>query len=362
LTNSYEHIAHLNWISQSGLSNLGAHHRFCTWSDVLLTIQDLHVDLPMKAGLLHAVRGVNLEAVAGRTLAIVGESGSGKSITALSIMGLLPRGAQRRARHLIFEGTDLSRLSERQMQDVRGCRIGMIFQDPTSSFNPSYTIGDQLEEVYMRHLGKGRRSARDRAVEMLEQVRMPAPAERLRQYPFELSGGLRQRAMIAMALMCEPSLLIADEPTTALDVTIQAQVLHVLRELQQQRGIAVILITHDLGVVSAAADDVAVMYCGEIVERGEVTSVLARPRHPYTNGLLACLPRIGERKDGASLPTIPGYAPRLTAVPRGCVFAARCNRQDQSCQETAVTLDPVEGEHAVRCLRPAQSSREYLHA
>ncbi len=328
----------------------------------MLTIQDLHVDLPTKAGLLHAVRGVDLEAAAGRTLAIVGESGSGKSITALSVMGLLPRGAQRRARRLIFEGTDLSGLSDRQMQDVRGRRIGMIFQDPTSSFNPSYTIGNQLEEVYMRHVGKGRRSARDRAVEMLEQVHMPAPGERLRQYPFELSGGLRQRAMIAMALMCDPSLIIADEPTTALDVTIQAQVLHVLRELQQRRGIGVILITHDLGVVSAVADDVAVMYCGEIVERGEVASVLARPRHPYTNGLLACLPLIGERVAGSSLPTIPGYAPRLTAIPRGCVFAARCDRQDRACHETAVTLASVEGRHAVRCLRPVQSVEKYAHA
>jgi peptide/nickel transport system ATP-binding protein len=263
---------------------------------------------------------------------------------------------------MIFDGTDLLGLSDRQMQDVRGRRIGMIFQDPTSSFNPSYTIGNQLEEVYMRHVGKSRRSARDRAVEMLEQVHMPAPAERLQQYPFELSGGLRQRAMIAMALMCEPSLIIADEPTTALDVTIQAQVLHVLRELQQRRGIAVILITHDLGVVSAVADDVAVMYCGEIVERGEVASVLARPRHPYTNGLLACLPLIGERAAGSSLPTIPGYAPRLTTMPRGCVFAARCDRQDHVCHETAIALGSVEGRHAVRCLRPIQSMEEYAHA
>lgn len=318
----------------------------------MLAIEDLHVDLPTPSGALKAVRGLSLDAVAGRTLALVGESGSGKSITALSILGLLPGGAKRRARRLVFEGRDLQHLSDRQMQEVRGRRIGMIFQDPTASFNPAYTIGDQLEEVHIRHMQAGRRVARDRAVEMLEKVRMPAPGERLAQYPFELSGGLRQRAMIAMALMCEPSLIIADEPTTALDVTIQAQVLRVLRDLQQQMGIAVILITHDLGVVSAAADDVAVMYGGEVVERGGVGSIFSAPQHPYTSGLLACIPRIGGAVVDARLPTIRGHVPKLTTVPRGCVFGDRCNRQTLACQERPIQLRPSDADHAVRCIRP----------
>jgi peptide/nickel transport system ATP-binding protein len=327
----------------------------------LLTVEDLHVDLPAKAGLLKVVRGCSLQVEAGRTLAIVGESGSGKSVTALAIMGLLPSGARRRAQSLRFEGTDLLHLSDRKMENIRGRRIGMIFQDPTAAFNPSYTIGEQLEEVHLRHFGRGRRAARACALDMLEQVRMPAPAERLRQYPFELSGGLRQRAMIAMALMCEPSLIIADEPTTALDVTIQAQVLRLLRELQQQRGIGVILITHDLGVVSAAADDVAVMYSGELVESGPVETVLAAPLHPYTNGLIACIPRIGARADGARLPIIPGFAQGMLSAPQGCVFAPRCDRVTEECRRAPVELSRVDDGHMARCVRPL-GPRERLHA
>lgn len=327
----------------------------------MLAIEDLQVDLPTPHGAIKAVRGVSLDAVAGRTLALVGESGSGKSITALSILGLLPSGAKRQARRMIFEGADLQSLSDRQMQDIRGRRIGMIFQDPTASFNPAYTIGDQLEEVHIRHMRAGRRAARDRAVEMLEKVRMPAPGDRLAQYPFELSGGLRQRAMIAMAMMCEPSLIIADEPTTALDVTIQAQVLRVLRDLQQQMGIAVILITHDLGVVSAAADDVAVMYGGEIVERGSVGAIFSAPQHPYTAGLLACIPRIGGAAPGARLPTIAGQVPKLTAVPRGCVFGDRCERQIGACQEQPILLRSNDAGHAVRCIRPRAAAEFAAH-
>ncbi|WP_210324876.1 ABC transporter ATP-binding protein [Microvirga alba] len=316
----------------------------------MLVIEDLHVDLPARSGRLQAVRGLSLAAAAGRTLAIVGESGSGKSITALSIMGLLPKGAQRRARRLTFDGIDLLAQTDRSMEDIRGNRIGMIFQDPTASFNPAYTIGEQLEEVHLRHCKKGRQDARKRAIDLLEQVGMPAPRERLAQYPFELSGGLRQRAMIAMALMCEPALVIADEPTTALDVTIQAQVLRVLRDLQRQMGLAVILITHDLGVVSAVADDVAVMYAGEIVEQSDVDALFASPQHPYTRGLLSCIPRIGSGQMGQRLPTIRGHVANLSRLPDGCVFAARCDMADDRCRKHPVELESVAPGHAVRCI------------
>jgi peptide/nickel transport system ATP-binding protein len=317
----------------------------------VLAVEDLHVDLPGRSGMTKVVRGVSLSVAAGQTLAIVGESGSGKSITALSIMGLLPAGARRRVGRLAFEGEDLDAFSDRRMEDVRGRRIGMIFQDPTASFNPSLRIGEQLEEVHLRHVRAGRRAARDRAVELLERVGMPAPAMRMSQYPFELSGGLRQRAMIAMALMCNPSLVIADEPTTALDVTVQAQVLRVLRDLQQQMQIALVLITHDLGVVSVMADEVAVMYAGQIVEQAPAGDLFTAAGHPYTRGLIRCIPRIDQCSDARRLPSIRGSVPNLATLGAGCAFADRCDLALPECRQAPVPLQSRPNDRATRCLR-----------
>jgi peptide/nickel transport system ATP-binding protein len=326
--------------------------------NVMLAIEGLHIDLPSAGGWSRVVRGVDLAVEAGEIVAIVGESGSGKSLTALSIMNLLPRGAKRRAERLSFANRDLSSLSARQMEDLRGREIGMIFQDPAASFNPTLTIGRQLEEVHIRHCRKGRQVARDRAVELMEMVGMPAAATRLSQYPSQLSGGLRQRAMIAMALMCEPSLLIADEPTTALDVTVQAQVLKLLDELRRRTGIAIMLITHDLGVVASVADRVAVMYAGEIVETGRTRDVLTTPRHPYTQGLFACIPRIGTGTDirpGApKLPTIPGRIPDRVNLAAGCIFADRCNHVMDPCWAEDIPLLARSSGHADRCMRTAE--------
>jgi peptide/nickel transport system ATP-binding protein len=317
----------------------------------VLAVEDLHVDLPGRSGMTKVVRGVSLSVAAGQTLAIVGESGSGKSITALSIMGLLPAGARRQVGRLAFEGDNLDAFSDRRMEDVRGRRIGMIFQDPTASFNPSLRIGQQLEEVHLRHVRAGRRAARDRAIELLERVGMPAPEMRMSQYPFELSGGLRQRAMIAMALMCNPSLVIADEPTTALDVTVQAQVLRVLRDLQQQMQIALVLITHDLGVVSVMADEVAVMYAGQIVEQAPAGDLFTAPRHPYTRGLIRCIPRIDAESGAHRLPSIRGSVPNLATLGAGCSFADRCDMALPACRQAPIPLQSRAGNRASRCLR-----------
>jgi len=259
--------------------------------DALLDIGGLEVDFSLKEGLLHAVKGVSFTVGRSETLCLVGESGSGKSLTALSVLDLLPAGATRRMERAIFAGQDISRYGERQMQDLRGRAIGMIFQDPTMAFNPTMTIGRQLEEVYLRHVSRDRRKARARAIGLLDRVGVTRPETRMDEYPHQLSGGLRQRAMIAMALMCEPQLLIADEPTTALDVTMQAQVLSLLKSVQESFGIAILFITHDLGVVAAIADRIAVMKSGLIVETGDVRQVLANPREAYTKALIAAVPK-----------------------------------------------------------------------
>ena len=258
----------------------------------VLEMRGLEIDLPVKAGTLHAVRGVDFSVAAGETLCLVGESGSGKSLTALSIVSLLPPQAKRRIAQLTFMGQEISGFTERQMQDVRGRGIGMIFQDPMMAFNPTMTIGRQLEEVYLRHIARDRKAARAKALDILTRVGVTMPESRLKQYPHQLSGGLRQRAMIAMALMCEPSLLIADEPTTALDVTMQAQVLDLLKGIQRAMGVAIIFITHDLGVVAAIADRVAVMNSGQILEYGDVRQVLKAPAHAYTRALLDAVPKL----------------------------------------------------------------------
>jgi len=327
---------------------------------VLLDVKNLRVDLPTERGMLHAVRGIDFQVRRGEMLCLVGESGCGKSMTSLALMGLLPRKAQRSADRLRFDGVDLLGLPERGMAALRGARIAMIFQEPMTSLNPSYTLGDQLCEALRAHRKVSAAQARERAVYLLERAGVPQASQRLRQYPHQLSGGLRQRVMIAMALMCGPDLIIADEPTTALDVTIQAQILRLIRELQQEFGTAVVFITHDLGVVARIADRVAVMYAGEVVETAPVGELFARPSHPYTRGLLSCIPVRGKTAPGSRLRTIPGVVPSLVGPVSGCAFANRCSEVREACAQTPpqVLLD---AQHAVRCVA-AQPSHPFSQA
>ena len=290
----------------------------------LLEVAGLSVDIRTPSGALHAVREVSFDVGRGETVCLVGESGCGKSITSLAIMGLLPRAAEARATRLAFDGIELERLGRGARNDLRGNRMAMIFQEPMTALNPAWTIGEQLIEVHRRHVGKGRAAAMARAVDLLAKVGIASPARRLGQYPHQLSGGLRQRVMIAMALMCEPELIIADEPTTALDVTIQAQILRLLADLRRELNIALLLITHDLGVVARIADRVNVMYAGAIVESASAADLFADPRHPYTRGLLACLPRPGATRAGERLGTIPGVVPSMIGGIPGCAFRSRC--------------------------------------
>jgi peptide/nickel transport system ATP-binding protein len=311
----------------------------------LLEVDGLVVDIATPAGILHAVRGVSFQVERGEMLCIVGETGCGKSMTALALMGLLPHNAARRARRLALEGEDLSAAS---LGRLRGNRMSMIFQEPMTALNPCYTIGDQLAEVHRRHKDSTRRAARARAVELLETVGISGAGDRLGQYPHQLSGGLRQRAMIAMALMCSPALLIADEPTTALDVTIQAQILRLLLDLQRDLGIGILLITHDLGVVARAADRVAVMYAGEIVETGTTAELFAAPRHPYTRGLMASIPVPGKTPPGARLGAIPGTVPSLFGEVRGCAFRDRCAHAMPVCSDPIAPR--AQAGHVWRCV------------
>jgi peptide/nickel transport system ATP-binding protein len=322
----------------------------------ILAVDGLDVEIPLAQGVLHPVRGVGFEVARGETLCIVGESGCGKSLTALALMDLLPKRARRRARRLEFAGTDLVGIGQRRMEDIRGDRMAMIFQEPMTSLNPSYTIGNQLAEAYLRHRGGPGGAARERAVLLLEKVGITAAASRLRQYPHQLSGGLRQRVMIAMALMCGPELIIADEPTTALDVTIQAQILRLLASLQRELGMGLILITHDLGIVARVATKVAVMYAGEIVETGTVDAIFARPLHPYTQGLLRCIPVPGRTRRGAPLGSIPGLVPGLVGELAGCGFRNRCAHAVAACAGEIGWTEIAPG-RAYRCLlTPAQSA------
>ena len=315
---------------------------------VALDVVDLNVSIRTSAGVLHAVRGADLSVEAGKTLCIVGESGCGKSMVALAILGLLPDTATRSAARIRFDGRDLQTLTRAQMRALRGDRIGMIFQDPMTTLNPSYTIGDQLTEVYLCHRKSGRRQAEERALHLMGRVGITAARERLGQYPHQLSGGLRQRVMIAMALMCEPALLIADEPTTALDATIQAQILHLIKSLQEEIGAGVILITHDLGIVAQMADRVAVMYAGEVVEAASVASVFANPGHPYTVGLMNCIPARGRIGRGDRLGAIPGTVPSLIGGMTGCAFRARCPVSLPACASEVPLRQGAAG-HRWRC-------------
>lgn len=297
----------------------------------VLSVSDLRTYFRTDDGLVKAVDGVNFDLAAGETLGIVGESGSGKSVTCLSVMGLIPNPPGHfPSGKIMFDGKDLLTLSERQLRDVRGDRISMIFQDPMTSLNPFLKIERQLTEVLEVHKSMRADDARKQCVEMLARVGIPDPDRRMGQYPHQFSGGMRQRVMIAMALLCEPRLLIADEPTTALDVTIQAQILELVRGLKQSFHTSVILITHDLGVVAGTTDRILVMYAGRIVEEGPTDEVFANPQHPYTRGLLRCVPRLDEERS-EFLEAIPGLPPDLSALPNGCPFHPRCDRVQDRC-------------------------------
>jgi peptide/nickel transport system ATP-binding protein len=316
----------------------------------LLEVENLQVDIPIAIGDLHAVRGIDFTVRKGETLGLVGESGCGKSMTALALMNLLPKTARRKGTRLAFAGKDLTELKERAMADIRGDRMSMIFQEPMTSLNPSYTIGNQLLEAMLRHRQVSRSEARKRAVFLLEKVGISAAGGRLGQYPHQLSGGLRQRVMIAMALMCDPELIIADEPTTALDVTIQAQILHLLKGLQSEFRMAMILITHDLGIVARVTDRVAVMYAGQIVETGIVKDVFNQPLHPYTHGLLDCIPIPGKTQRGEFLGSIPGMVPTPVGELAGCTFRNRCSIAFSDCAGQDAGMRWVNETHGYRCL------------
>ena len=322
-------------------------------SEPLLEVRDLRTQFHTEDGVVRAVDGVSFELRAGETLAVVGESGSGKSVTSLSILRLVASPPGRIAGGQVrLRGRDLLALPESAMRGVRGREISMIFQEPQTSLNPVHTCGAQIAEVVETHERTGWRTARARAIEMLRLVGIPAPEQRADEYPHQLSGGMRQRVMIAMALACRPAVLIADEPTTALDVTIQAQILELLADLRRELGMAVLLITHDLGVVAETADRVAVMYAGQIVESADVRSLFRRPLHPYTAGLLASLPRLGRRTE--RLRTIPGGVPNPARFPAGCRFHPRCPLAQARCREAEPALEAFGEGRAVRCWRAAE--------
>jgi peptide/nickel transport system ATP-binding protein len=297
----------------------------------------------------HAVDLVDFSVAKGATLGLVGESGSGKSVTSLAIMGLLPKSSAEVSGSVRFDGFDLLDIPDHTLRDLRGNRLAMIFQEPMTSLNPSLSIGEQIIETVMRHRGGSRAKARGRAIELLRRVHIPSPERRVDDYPHKLSGGMRQRVMIAMALACDPKLLIADEPTTALDVTLQAQILDLMRELKASSGASIILITHDLGVVAEVCDEVAVMYAGEIVERAPVEALFATPQHPYTVGLLGSIPRLDHRLE--RLATIEGMVPNMTTLPPGCRFAARCPFVADICVKAPPPLKPISPGHWSRCAR-----------
>lgn len=313
----------------------------------VLSIRNLTVRF--KGAAANVVDGLSLDIAPGRTLAIVGESGCGKSVTSMALMGLLPDSAQVHADTSTFLGEPLLAMTEQRRLDIRGNRLAMIFQEPMTSLNPAFTIGDQITESVVRHQNLSPQQARRRALEMLEKVRIPAAAQRLEAFPHELSGGMRQRAMIAMALANDPALIIADEPTTALDVTIQAQILSLIANLQAETGTAMMLITHDLGVVAEVADDVAVMYAGQVVESGPVTALFDDPQHPYTIGLMGSMPSMGPRED--RLATIAGRVPTPAEMPSGCRFASRCPFVIQACRADRPPLREITPGHLAACIR-----------
>ena len=316
---------------------------------MLLSVKNLSTEFPVKKGIVRAVEDVSFDVDQGEILAIVGESGSGKSVTSLSIMGLLAEPGHVAGGSLEFEGKDLATLSEKQYRELRGNDMAMIFQEPMTSLNPVYRVGNQIVEAIRTHEKVSKAEAKDRAVDLLRKVGIPSPEARINDYPHQMSGGMRQRVMIAMALACNPKLLIADEPTTALDVTIQAQILDLLRRLRDDTGMAVLLITHDLGVVSETADRVVVMYCGQVVEEAEVRTLFDHPMHPYTLGLLKSIPRL-EDDDSKRLYMIKGMVPNPLEMPPGCHFSDRCDSCMDVCRTKVPELVDVDG-HTVRCFQ-----------
>ncbi|WP_186646275.1 ABC transporter ATP-binding protein [Fluviispira vulneris] len=318
--------------------------------EVILKVENLITNFNVSGKNITAVDDCSFQVNKGKTLGIVGESGCGKSVTSLSIMRLIPSPPGNiSSGKIFFEKKNLLQLSEKEMRSIRGNRISMIFQEPMTSLNPVYTIGYQIAEVFILHKGASHKEARDLSIEMLKQVRIPSPEKRFNEYPHQLSGGMRQRIMIAIALACKPALLIADEPTTALDVTIQAQILALMNNLQKENGMSTILITHDLGVVAETCDDVVVMYAGKVVEKSSAKELFTNPKHPYTIGLLNSIPKLGEKKH--RLNTIPGIVPSLANLPKGCRFQDRCSLASKECKETEPELKLINPNKYAACFK-----------
>lgn len=326
-------------------------------SEKLLEVKNLHTYFDTEAGTIKAVNGVDFYVEAGKTLGIVGESGSGKSVTSMSVIQLLDYPGRIADGEVIYKGEDLTKVTEARMRSIRGNEISVIFQEPMTSLNPVFRVGKQIGEALMLHQDLSKKEARERSIQLLRDVKIPRPSEVVDNYPHQLSGGMRQRVMIAMALACNPSILIADEPTTALDVTIQAQILSLMNDLKEKQNTAILFITHDLGVVNQMADDVIVMYCGEVVEYASVDEIFGEPKfqHPYTEGLLHSIPRIDTGSD--RLDPIPGAVPHPLDLPKGCKFAPRCKYATDKCRNEHPQLEVVEGNQKVRCFYPEKGVR-----
>ena len=325
----------------------------------LLEVDDLHTFFKTKKGIVKAVNGVSYRVEPGKTLGIVGESGSGKSVSAMSILKLLDGNGYIDSGTITFKGRNLAECTINDMYQIRGNEISVIFQEPMTSLNPVYTIEKQVNEVYLTHLKITKKEASEKSLEMLKAVKIPNPESVMKQFPHQLSGGMRQRVMIAMALACEPSLLIADEPTTALDVTIQAQILKLMNELKKEKGTSILFITHDLGVINQMADEVAVMYCGQVVEMCKARTIFAKETtcsHPYTEGLMTSIPRL-DTPVGARLEAIPGAVPHPLNLPKGCKFAPRCKYATEKCMNEEPKLELAEDNHLIRCFYPDKEAR-----
>ncbi len=325
----------------------------------LLELKDLHTYFKTKRGVVKAVNGVSYHVEAGRTLGVVGESGSGKSVSAMSILQLLDANGYVDSGEIWFDGREISHLSLDELYQVRGNEISVVFQEPMTSLNPVFTVERQLSEPFIIHQGLSKKEARQRVIDMLKDVRIPNPEIVAKQYPFELSGGMRQRVMIAMALACQPKLLIADEPTTALDVTIQAQILRLMNILKKEKGTAIMFITHDLGVINQMADDVAVLYCGQVVEMASVDTIfdgISEYQHPYTEGLMLAIPRL-DTPVNTRLEVIPGSVPHPLDLPRGCKFCTRCKYATDKCREEEPEYREIAPGHMIRCHYPKKEAR-----
>ena len=325
----------------------------------LLEVDDLHTFFKTKKGIVKAVNGVSYRVEPGKTLGIVGESGSGKSVSAMSILKLLDGNGYIDSGTITFKGRNLAECTINDMYQIRGNEISVIFQEPMTSLNPVYTIEKQLNEVYLTHQKITKKEASEKSLEMLKAVKIPNPESVMKQFPHQMSGGMRQRVMIAMALACEPSLLIADEPTTALDVTIQAQILKLMNELKKEKGTSILFITHDLGVINQMADEVAVMYCGQVVEMCKARTIFAKETtcsHPYTEGLMTSIPRL-DTPVGARLEAIPGAVPHPLNLPKGCKFAPRCKYATEKCMNEEPKLELAEDNHLIRCFYPDKEAR-----